>query len=120
MKICRLKRTRHIAVTIIVGICFFVFFFSKLSSHKVVYTRQDGSKIIIDDNYRNLAKPVLPRPANHDMNGLGEGGKEVCLPNLSPDDQKKFDESVENCAVNQFISEKISLHRTLKDSRHQL
>ena len=120
MKICRLKRTRHSAVLIVVGVCFFVFFFSRRNSHKVVHIRQDGSKVFIDDNYHDLAKPVLPRPADHDKNGLGEGGKEVRLPDLSPDDKRKFDESVEKYAVNQFISEKISLHRTLKDSRHHL
>uniref|UniRef100_H2YV47 Polypeptide N-acetylgalactosaminyltransferase n=1 Tax=Ciona savignyi TaxID=51511 RepID=H2YV47_CIOSA len=53
-----------------------------------------------------------------DPKGPGEGGTAVRLLNLSPEEQKQQEDSIQTFAVNQFVSERISLHRRLRDPRH--
>ena len=36
---------------------------------------------------------------------------------LSPEERKKYDDGWQNNAFNQYASDKISIHRTLKDVR---
>jgi len=81
---------------------------------------RNAGKIVIDDAYQSLAAPALPRPRDLDSHGLGEGGQAVRLLDLSADDQRKQEDSIQTFAVNQFISEKISLHRRLRDPRHEM
>jgi polypeptide N-acetylgalactosaminyltransferase len=37
---------------------------------------------------------------------------------LSPDEKKKFDEGWHNHAFNEYVSDMISLHRSIGDIRH--
>ena len=73
-------------------------------------------EIVIDDRYRSLADPVLKRPPDE---GLGIGGTAARILDLSPGDKKIQEDSIEKYAINHYISEKISLHRSLKDKRHE-
>lgn len=62
-----------------------------------------------------LAKPVyIKAPA--DLNAPGEWGRATRL-NLSPDEKKLEEDSVERYAINIFVSDKISLHRHIQDHR---
>nr|XP_002124597.3 polypeptide N-acetylgalactosaminyltransferase 4 [Ciona intestinalis] len=63
--------------------------------------------------------PALPRPPNRQL-GIGERGDPVVLGNLTDDEEARQAELWELYGVNQFLSEKISLHRGLKEFRHPL
>lgn len=53
-------------------------------------------------------------------NGPGEMGKPVSLPkDLDPEIKKKVDEGWKNNAFNQYVSDMISVHRTLPDPRDE-
>ncbi|XP_029518799.1 polypeptide N-acetylgalactosaminyltransferase 4-like [Oncorhynchus nerka] len=62
-----------------------------------------------------LARPVYVK-APADANAHGEWGQATRL-NLSPEERKQEEDSVERYAINIFVSDKISLHRHIKDSR---
>lgn len=53
---------------------------------------------------------------------VGELGKpvEIDRSKLSPEEQKKFDEGWKNNAFNQYVSDMISVHRSLADMRDPL
>nr|CAB3248250.1 polypeptide N-acetylgalactosaminyltransferase 4 [Phallusia mammillata] len=76
--------------------------------------------VVIDAHYRAMEAPALPRPNDLDPSGPGEGGSAVRLLNLNDWDQRKMEDSIQTFAVNQFVSERISLHRNLRDARHEL
>ncbi|KAL0961905.1 hypothetical protein UPYG_G00333190 [Umbra pygmaea] len=65
----------------------------------------------------DLAKPVYVK-APADTNMPGEWGKATRL-NLSPEEKKLEEQSVERYAINIFVSDKISLHRHIEDNRIQ-
>ena len=69
------------------------------------------------NNVSNTFKPALERPKTYTPNGLGEFGIEVVLENLSKAEKKKEKDSMKKYGINQFLSGKISLHRTLNDPR---
>ncbi|XP_069186086.1 putative polypeptide N-acetylgalactosaminyltransferase 9 [Procambarus clarkii] len=53
-------------------------------------------------------------------NGPGEMGKPVTLPkDLDPETKKKVDEGWKNNAFNQYVSDMISVHRSLPDPRDE-
>lgn len=62
-----------------------------------------------------LARPVYVK-APADANAHGEWGKATRL-NLSPEERKQEEDSVERYAINIFVSDKISLHRHIQDNR---
>lgn len=62
-----------------------------------------------------LARPVYVK-APADANAPGEWGKATRL-NLSPEEKKQEEDSVERYAINIFVSDKISLHRHIQDNR---
>ncbi|MEQ2172125.1 Polypeptide N-acetylgalactosaminyltransferase 4 [Goodea atripinnis] len=62
-----------------------------------------------------LAKPVVIKPLADD-NAPGEWGRATHL-NLSPEEKKHEEETVERYAINIYVSDKISLHRHIKDHR---
>ena len=78
-----------------------------------VFKANTQNKITISNSF----KPALERPANYTSNGLGELGVEVVLKNLSKAEQNKEEKLRGEYGINQLLSEKISLHRTLKDPR---
>ncbi|XP_057684567.1 polypeptide N-acetylgalactosaminyltransferase 4 isoform X2 [Corythoichthys intestinalis] len=63
----------------------------------------------------NLAAPLYAKPPA-DGNAPGEWGR-ATKPDLSPEEKKQAQESVELYAINIFVSDKISLHRHIKDNR---
>ncbi|XP_067124944.1 putative polypeptide N-acetylgalactosaminyltransferase 9 [Centruroides vittatus] len=60
-------------------------------------------------------KGVLPIP--HEPNGPGELGKPVKLSNLTDEQQRIVKEGWQKNAFNQYVSDMISLHRSLPDVR---
>lgn len=62
-----------------------------------------------------LARPLYVKPPLDD-NAPGEWGRAARL-NLSPDEKKQEEDSVERYAINIFVSDKISLHRHIQDHR---
>lgn len=62
-----------------------------------------------------LARPLYVKPPP-DTNAPGELGRAAHL-NLSPDEKKREEDSIERYAINIFLSDKISLHRHIQDHR---
>lgn len=62
-----------------------------------------------------LARPVYVR-SPPDSNAPGEWGRATHL-NLSPDEKKQEQDSIERYAINIYVSDKISLHRHIQDHR---
>ena len=60
---------------------------------------------------------VLAPP--HDPNGPGELGKPVKIENPDPDTKRKIDKGWKDNAFNQYVSDMISVHRTLPDPRDE-
>ncbi|KAK6166779.1 hypothetical protein SNE40_023401 [Patella caerulea] len=56
---------------------------------------------------------------NHDPNGPGEQGKPINInkDTLSSDERKKYDDGWQKNAYNQYVSDMMSLHRSLPDVR---
>ncbi|XP_059171538.1 polypeptide N-acetylgalactosaminyltransferase 5-like [Physella acuta] len=70
-------------------------------------------------NQQNLVK-IAPLPkVDFDPNAPGENGKGVTIEKekLSEVERKKFDEGWKNNAYNQYVSDMMSLHRSLPDVR---
>ncbi|XP_061616079.1 polypeptide N-acetylgalactosaminyltransferase 4 isoform X2 [Phyllopteryx taeniolatus] len=61
------------------------------------------------------AAPVYAKPPADD-DAPGEWGR-AANPDLSPEEKTQAQDSVERYAINIFVSDKISLHRHIKDSR---
>lgn len=62
-----------------------------------------------------LARPLYGKPPP-DTNAPGEWGRAAHL-NLSPEEKKQEQDSIERYAINIFVSDKISLHRHIQDHR---
>lgn len=62
-----------------------------------------------------LARPLYIKPTP-DNNAPGEWGRATHL-NLSPEDKKQEQDTVERYAINIYVSDKISLHRHIRDHR---
>lgn len=62
-----------------------------------------------------LARPLYVKSAP-DSNAPGEWGRASHL-NLSPEEKKQEQDSIERYAINIFVSDKISLHRHIQDHR---
>ena len=62
-------------------------------------------------------KPALERPKFYTTDGLGEFGVKVVLENLTKEEKSQESQLLQEYGINQFLSENISLHRTLKDAR---
>lgn len=60
-----------------------------------------------------LKKPVYEKPPL-DLNGLGELGRAVRL-NLEGDEKRKEEDSLQAHQINIYVSDKVSLHRTLPE-----
>ena len=64
-----------------------------------------------------LAKPALQKPRCYSADGPGELGAEVIYDNLSSEEMRQMAKNLYIYGVNVFVSDKISLHRSLKDHR---
>ena len=62
-------------------------------------------------------KPALERPKSYKPDGLGEFGVKVVLSNLNNADKIESSRLMDEYGINHFLSNKISLHRTLNDPR---
>lgn len=62
-----------------------------------------------------LARPLYIKPSP-DSNAPGEWGRATHL-NLSPEEKKLEQDTVERYAINIYVSDKISLHRHIQDHR---
>lgn len=73
---------------------------------------------LIHDKPEQVAAPQLDN-AKQDMNGPGEMGKgfEVNKDKLTPEERRKYDEGFQKNAFNCYVSDLISLHRSLPDVR---
>ncbi|CAK8694273.1 unnamed protein product [Clavelina lepadiformis] len=128
MRIYRRFRLTRIAVSASSAFIITILFINirKKSGDKLIAVKekaelaQDEQEQKTDTSYLKLAMPALPRPEDHDPNGLGENGASVRLLHLSPQEKQEQEDSIKTYAVNQFVSEKISLHRKLRDPRHEL
>ncbi|MGH0137831.1 UNVERIFIED_CONTAM: hypothetical protein FKN15_038395 [Acipenser sinensis] len=74
--------------------------------------RQFSSKT---QSKEQIAQPVYQKPPP-DSNAPGEWGKAARL-QLDPEQKKQEEESIERYAINIHLSDKISLHRHIVDSR---
>lgn len=70
---------------------------------------------VAEPDVGNLAKPLYAKPPA-DGNAPGEWGRTAGL-KLSPEEKAQAEDSVERYAINIFVSDKISLHRHIKDNR---
>lgn len=64
---------------------------------------------------KQMSRPLYLKP-EPDNNALGEWGRAAHL-NLSPDEKREEQDNVERYAINIYLSDKISLHRHIKDHR---
>ncbi|XP_005999791.1 polypeptide N-acetylgalactosaminyltransferase 4 [Latimeria chalumnae] len=86
--------------------------FSSLRDSRKILERHFSS---VEERPEDLARPVYEKPAP-DPNSPGEWGKAARL-ELSAEQKKQEEESIERYAINIFLSDKISLHRHIQDNR---
>ncbi|KAL4629876.1 polypeptide N-acetylgalactosaminyltransferase 4-like [Arapaima gigas] len=70
---------------------------------------------LMEEDLELLTRPVYVKPPP-DPSSQGEWGMATRL-TLSPEEKKQEEDSVERYAINIYISDKISLHRHIKDNR---
>lgn len=68
-----------------------------------------------DDQHEDLSRPVYAKPPP-DSNSPGEWGRAARL-QLTSEEKKLEEETVERYALNIFVSDRISLHRHIQDNR---
>ena len=70
------------------------------------------------DSAQNAADGVLPLPKDN-PDGPGAMGRAVKIDNPEPSVKKLIDEGWQKNAFNQYVSDMISVHRTLPDPRDE-
>ncbi len=80
-------------------------------------TRKSSSSSEKGGAERKAEMGVLIPP--HDPNGPGELGKPVKIDNPDKETKRKIDEGWKNNAFNQYVSDMISVHRSLPDPRDE-
>jgi hypothetical protein len=88
--------------------------------NKSIYSESTTSEAVrvIHDKAEQVAAPQLDN-AKQNLNGPGEMGKafEVDKEKLTPDERRKYDDGFQKNAFNGYISDLISIHRSLPDVR---
>ena len=69
----------------------------------------------ISDN--KCCKPAMKKPMSYKLIGVGEYGVKAVLQNLTEAEKLKESQLMGQYGLNQYLSDRISLHRTIKDPR---
>ncbi|XP_076069470.1 putative polypeptide N-acetylgalactosaminyltransferase 9, partial [Oratosquilla oratoria] len=99
----------------------------KLAEKKIAKKKEEEEVVKKKVEDEIIEEPEEPHEVHHqqevllppqELNGPGEMGKPVVLPkDLDPETKKLVDEGWQKNAFNQYVSDKISLHRSLPDPR---
>ena len=90
----------------------------KLDNGSMVKESASEAVRLIHDKPEQVAPPQFDN-AKQDLNGPGEMGKgfDVNKEKLTPEERRKYDEGFQQNAFNGYVSDLISLHRSLPDVR---
>lgn len=113
MAICGRKSRPKLLLFFICASLFGYFIFHRNSEVSRANRRGVLSDQIPEEDNELLRRPVYEKPAL-DPNALGELGKAVKL-ELSGEEKRKEEESLQKHQINTYISDKISLHRRLPE-----
>ena len=72
---------------------------------------------LLHQDVKDPAVPALKKPSSYSPTGLGEFGMKVVLKNLTAMEKQEQQRLFDEYGINHFLSNKISLHRTIKDPR---
>jgi hypothetical protein len=89
-------------------------------ANKEDHDHPEEERIKAQQQQKEKAGPIqVHAPRNQDPNAPGELGKPVNIDKdkLSPEERKKYDDGWKNNAFNQYVSDMISIHRSLADIR---
>lgn len=87
--------------------------FHKSSHVSRANRRGVSSDLNPEDDHKLVRRPVYEKPAL-DVDALGEMGKAVRL-ELTGEEKRKEEESLQKHQINIYVSDKISLHRRLPE-----
>nr|XP_033785503.1 polypeptide N-acetylgalactosaminyltransferase 4-like isoform X2 [Geotrypetes seraphini] len=88
---------------------------STVDDRRTTKTRSERLVSDMEESAEDLAQPVYKRPPP-DPNLPGEWGKAAHL-QLTEEEKKQMEDSIEKYAINIYLSDRISLHRHIKDNR---
>ncbi|XP_005797463.1 polypeptide N-acetylgalactosaminyltransferase 12 [Xiphophorus maculatus] len=108
----RKSRTKLVFCLVGVTLLGYLIFFKHPSGKASPANRREVSAEGEEENER-LRRPVYEKPPL-DLNALGEMGRAVKL-NLNKEEKIKEEESIQKHQINTYVSDRISLHRSLSE-----